>query len=93
MQPPAAAGDENKTPENKNSLFNEPKPKGGAKKAVSGELKIKREDIKEYYPPPEFDKQAVAEVGNVFFMAPGGIICGKVSGRWHLGSSARCIFL
>jgi hypothetical protein len=56
VQPPAAAGDENKTPENKNSLFNEPKPKGGAKKAVSGELKIKREDIKEYYPPPEFDK-------------------------------------
>lgn len=56
VQHPAAAGDENKTPENKNSLFNEPKPKGGAKKAVSGELKIKREDIKEYYPPPEFDK-------------------------------------
>ena len=59
VQPAVAAltaGDENKTPENKNSLFNEPKPKGGAKKAVSGELKHKREDIKEYYPPPEFDK-------------------------------------
>ena len=59
VQPAVAAltaGDENKTPENKNSLFNEPKPKGGAKKAVSGELQHKREDIKEYYPPPEFDK-------------------------------------
>ena len=59
VQPAVAAltaGDENKTPENKNSLFNEPKPQGGAKKAVSGELQHKREDIKEYYPPPEFDK-------------------------------------
>ena len=63
-QEPAAGTDENKAMNKTgarsiNMMMKSSGAKGGALSAVSGELTTRREPIESYYPPPEFDMEAM----------------------------------
>jgi len=63
-QEPAAGTDENKAMNKTgarsiNMMMKSSGAKGGALSAVSGELTTRREPIESYYPPPEFDVEAI----------------------------------
>ena len=63
-QEPAAGTDENKAMNKTgarsiNMMMKSSGAKGGALSAVSGELTTRREPIESYYPPPEFDIEAM----------------------------------
>ena len=63
-QEPAAGTDENKAMNKTgahsiNMMMKSSGAKGGALSAVSGELTTRREPIDSYYPPPEFDMEAM----------------------------------
>lgn len=63
-QEPAAGTDENKAMNKTgarsiNMMMKSSGAKGGALSAVSGELTTRREPIESYYPPPEFDVEAM----------------------------------
>lgn len=70
-QEPAAGTDENKAMNKTgarsiNMMMKSSGAKGGALSAVSGELTTRREPIESYYPPPEFDMEAMGSAQRNF---------------------------